>query len=252
MDSLIRALAEGLWKLPDIEALLLFGSVSRQQNDAYSDLDFLVIVKESAVPLYTADLDWLSQCVTIDAVSREGEDSFNVLFAGGIVGDFGVVSLKHFGEYPHEAGVVVFQRENIDLSSSNIRILPSVRTQEEWLNRFLFKLYLGLGRYLRGERINAHTLIEGEALHAFLHLVKTPGAVYDPYQIDRHFESIHPSGDFLSEVYIGSLTDLPDIGRRMLSEVRSRYPIHPEFESRITYRLEECERVKTIIKMTEK
>jgi len=247
MDSLIQALADGLWKHSDIEALLLFGSVSRKRADMYSDLDFLVVVKENAVSRYTADLEWLNQCAKINAVSREGEDSFNVLFDAGVVGDFGVVTQKHFGEFPHDEGVVVFQRADVELSTCNRKILPSERTQEEWLNRFLFKLYLGLGRYLRGERINAHTLIEGEALHAFLQLIKMPGTVYDPYQIDRHFESIHPTSDFIAEDYFGHLVDLPCTGAKMLKEVRSRFPIDPEFESRITRRLEECKMVETTI-----
>lgn len=51
MDQLINTLKNGLMKNEDFLAFLVFGSVSKRNNDGYSDLDFLVIAQPESPKL---------------------------------------------------------------------------------------------------------------------------------------------------------------------------------------------------------
>lgn len=243
MDQLINTLKNGLLKNEDFLALLVFGSVSRRKNDGYSDLDFLVIAKPESITSYTEDLGWLDKILPIETFLREGSDNYKVLFKNGLIGDFGVTSIHHYQEYPHEKGVVIFQREGLDLESANYQILPETWPLDHWLNQFLFSSYLALGRYLRGEKICAFRMINGDALTAFLHLMKSSQLKYDDFQIDRHYEEISDNLSFMpSEVLLG-LNQMPNMVSFMLNKIITLYPVNPHFLSMIDERIKECYKI---------
>ncbi|KAF0225281.1 MAG: hypothetical protein FD133_659 [Erysipelotrichaceae bacterium] len=240
MDQLVNTLKNGLLKNEDFLAFLVFGSVSKRKNDRYSDLDFLVIAKPESITSYTEDLGWLEKILPIETFLREGIDNYKVLFKNGLIGDFGVASFHHYQEYPHEKGVVIFQREGLDLESSNYQILPETWPLDHWLNQFLFSSYIALGRYLRGEKICAFRMINGDAMTSFLHLMKYSQLKYDDFQIDRHYEEISDNQSFLpSEVLLG-LDQLPNLVSLMLNKIIYLYNANPLFLSMINERINEC------------
>jgi predicted nucleotidyltransferase len=243
MDQLVNTLKNGLLQNDDFLAFLVFGSVSKGKNDGYSDLDFLVIAKPESITSYTEDLGWLDKILPIETSLREGVDNYKVLFKNGLIGDFGVASVHHYQEYPHEKGVVVFQREWLDLESANYQILPEIWSLDHWLNQFLFSSYIALGRYLRGEKICAFRMINGDAVTAFLHLMKSPQYKYDDFQIDRHYEEISDNQSFLpSEILLG-LDQIPNQVSFMLKKIICLYNTNPHFVSKINERVKECSEI---------
>jgi len=243
MDQLVNTLKNGLLKNEDFIAFLIFGSVSKNKNDDYSDLDFLVITKPESITSYTEDLSWLDNILPIETFLREGIDNYKVLFKNGLIGDFGVTSIHHYQEYPHEKGVVIFQREGLDLESTNFQILPETCPPEHWLNQFLFSSYIALGRYLRGEKICAFRMVNGDALTAFLHLMKYSQLKYDDFQFDRHYEEISDNQSFLpSEVLLG-LDQMPNLISFMLNKIIYIYNVNPLFLSMINERIKECSEI---------
>jgi hypothetical protein len=243
MDQLVNTLKNGLLKNEDFLAFLVFGSVSKGRNDGYSDLDFLVITKPESINSYTDDLGWLDKILPFETFLREGIDNYKVLFKNGLIGDFGVTSIHHYQEYPHEKGVVIFQRTGLDIESINYQILPETCSPDYWLNQFLFSSYIALGRYLRGEKICAFRMINGDTLLAFLHLMKYSQLKYDDFQIDRHYEGISDNQSFLpSEVLLG-LNQMPNQVSFMLNKIVYLYNANPLFLSMINERIKECSKI---------
>lgn len=240
MDQIVNTLKNGLLNIDDVLAFLVFGSVSKERDDVYSDLDFLVIAKPESITSYTEDLSWLDKIMPIETCLREGIDNYKVLFKNGLIGDFGVTSVHHYQEYPHEKGVVIFQREGLDIESTNYQILPDTWPLDHWLNQFLFSSYIALGRYLRGEKICAFRIINGDAMTAFLHLIKNSEHKYDDFQIDRHYEKISANQSFLpSEILLG-IDQIPSLVSFMLSKIINRYDANPNFISMLNERVNEC------------
>ena len=243
MDQLVNTLKNGLLKNKDFLAFLVFGSVSKGKNDSYSDLDFLVIAKPKSITAYTEDLGWLDKILPIETFLREGIDNYKVLFKNGLIGDFGVTSIHHYQEYPHEKGVVIFQSEGLDLESTNFKILPEAWPSDYWLNQFLFSSYIALGRFLRSEKICAFRMINGDVLTAFLHLMKYSQLKYDDFQVDRHYEEISDNQTFMpSEVLLG-LDQMPNQISFMLNKIVYLYNINPLFLSMINERIKECSEI---------
>ena len=50
MDQLIHRLKGGFQTIKGIQAFLVFGSNANNRADEYSDLDFLIIAKDEALP----------------------------------------------------------------------------------------------------------------------------------------------------------------------------------------------------------
>lgn len=240
MDQLIQRLKGGFQSIKGIQAFLVFGSHANNCADEFSDLDFLIIAKEKAVPKLIQDLKWLDKIEPIEISFREGSDNFKALFRNGIIGDFGIVTLKHYQEYPHEKGKVIFQDETLDLESKNYQILPEAKIDEYWLNQFLFTSYISLGRSLRGESVCATKMMVGDVLNAFLHLMKPKDKDYNAFQIDRHYESLGLSSDFdLKEILLNTHQTHVAI-ELMLLNLSRIYDLNPLFMSVINNRIYEC------------
>lgn len=108
----------------------------------------MIIAKEQAVPELIQDLKWLDNIDPIKIIFREGSDNFKVLFRNSKIGDFGIVTLKHYQEYPHKKGKVIFQDDTLDLESKNYQIIPETEPEDYWLNQLLFTSYVSLRRSL--------------------------------------------------------------------------------------------------------
>ena len=81
------AIGQSLARRGDALALLGLGSVGTELDriDAYSDLDFFVIVQEGAQDAYRADLGWLQAVAPIAYAFPNSAHGSKVLFADGIM-----------------------------------------------------------------------------------------------------------------------------------------------------------------------
>jgi hypothetical protein len=132
---------------PQALALLALGSVGqdRQRLDEHSDLDFFVVATDPEALL--SDLRWLGN---VQWWHRDTPDGCKALVEG-LFHEFAVFTPDRFPGVLFEPGVFVWVRKGFDTSS----MAPSVPEQQDgdWLCReILSNLYVGLHRWLRGER----------------------------------------------------------------------------------------------------
>ncbi len=240
MDQLIQRLKAGFQSVKGIQAFLVFGSVSKNCADAYSDLDFLIIAQEELVPDLIHDLGWLDKIEPLEIILQEGPDNFKVLFQSGQIGDFGIACLNHYQEYTHEKGKVIFCNDELDLETMNHSILPETHSDTHWLNQFMFTVYIGLGRLLRGEMVCATQMIMGDVLIAFLHLMKPKNKDYDYFQINRRYEALGLNKEFDLKEVLDSSGRSHRAAALMFRHINQNYVLDPLFKSLIEKRLMEC------------
>ncbi|MFN8500340.1 hypothetical protein [Kouleothrix sp.] len=195
LDAIGRALRDGGQAL----ALLGLGSVGRERNriDAFSDLDFFVVARDGARDALLADLGWLAAAAPVAYAFRNTADGYKLLYADGIFCEFAVFEAAALAGVPFAAGQVVWHAEEFDPA----RLEPPPRAQQprpaEWLlGEALTNLYIGLGRFHRGEKLSAARFIQGYALDRVLELAATlepaqPGHP-DPFAPERRFEQRFP------------------------------------------------------------
>jgi hypothetical protein len=122
-------------------ALIGLGSVGleRHRLDRYSDLDFFVIV----------------------------EPGHKALSTDGVYCEFAVFEPGELATIPYAPGRIVWRRPDVDESIAiPARPLPAAHPPDAaWIvGEALSCLYVGLQRWLRGEKLSAARLVQGHAL----------------------------------------------------------------------------------------
>ena len=190
-------------------ALLGLGSVGLDTGraDRFSDLDFFVIAETQTAIALREDLGWLSSIRPLTFRHRNTADGWKVLFDDGIFAEFAVFSPEQLPQIPFQAGRVVWARDDFDPS-----ILVPTRhadtTEIAWaVSEALTCLYVGLGRFRRGEILAAQRLIQGSALDLVLKIMLADGSSgqgADPFNPSRRVEQIWPErGDWLRQACAG-------------------------------------------------
>ncbi|HLO29317.1 MAG TPA: hypothetical protein VK249_09295 [Anaerolineales bacterium] len=188
-------------------ALIGLGSVGLELDrlDAYSDLDFFVIVEEGYKRSYLDSLYWLSNIQPLAYRFLNTEDGYKVLFEDGIFCEFAVFEPAELAHIPFAAGRIVWKRSDVPdtLSQPSATPTPQSQRNQEWLlGEALTNLYVGLHREKRGEKLSATHFIQGYAVDRLLELVEYIGAAQnvhrDPFANERRFEQRFP--DVASQV----------------------------------------------------
>lgn len=178
-------------------ALIGLGSVGveLERLDAYSDLDFFVIVEPGYKRAYLNDLHWLSAINPIAYHFPNTEDGYKLLFADGIFCEFAVFEPEELLGIPFAAGRVVWKQPQVPETISQPRQPQPTRRKpdQEWLlGEVLTNLYVGLAREGRGERLSALRFIQGYAVDRLVELadfIETAQPVFgDPFAPERRFE----------------------------------------------------------------
>jgi hypothetical protein len=198
LDAIGRSLAQSDRAL----ALIGLGSagLELERLDAYSDLDFFVIVTPGSKRLYLDDLSWLSGVAPIAYQFANTADGYKLLFADGVFCEFAVFEPDELSQIPFAAGRVVWKRPEVaETIGKPVKSRPeqSGRDQEWLLGEALTNLYVGLGRERRGERLSAVRFIQGYAVDRLLELAEgteaaQPTAAQDEFALERRFEQRHP------------------------------------------------------------
>jgi hypothetical protein len=175
LDALAGRLAQDV----DALALLALGSAGRhtERLDEHSDADFFVITVDKA--RFLSDLGWLGQPQRW--VHRNTADGYQAL-VGSVFCEFAVFEPSELPGVPYAAGRVVWAREGFD---TVLRTADPTPPDHEWLRReILSNLYVGLHRWLRGERLAAQRMVQGEAVDNLLRLLGSD----DPFVPARRAE----------------------------------------------------------------
>jgi hypothetical protein len=182
-------------------ALIALGSVGLELDriDDYSDLDFFVIVEEGRAGAYREDLGWLRSVCPIAYSFQNSPHGSKLLFEDGIYAEFAVFTLAELQQIEFPPGRIVWRAPGVDAA---IRLpprgaAPAGRSVEWLLGEALTNLYVGIGRFRRGERISALRFIQGYAVDRVLELVaqaepEQPGA-RDAFGVERRFEQRYPA-----------------------------------------------------------
>lgn len=183
-------------------ALFGLGSVGLETDrlDEHSDLDFFAIVEPGSKELFLRDdLDWLARVHPLVYRFRNTRDGFKVLFDDGVFAEFAVFEPAELADIPFARGRIVWKQPHVD-DSIAIPVLAGIPREPagaEWLvGEALTNLYVGLGRFRRGEKLAAARLIQSHAVDRILELAplvepETP-SLRDPFSGERRFEQRFP------------------------------------------------------------
>lgn len=225
--------------------LLLLGvgsvGIETDRMDEYSDLDFFVIVKDGQKTRYIDHLDWLEEVHPLAYSFKNTDVGYKILFEDGIYGEYAVFEERDLEDAPYPEGRIVWKDTsylNIEIAKSSIPIPSLKRNSLDFpLNEALTNLYVGLGRYARGEHLSAMRFIQGYAVDRILsvmHLLEEEVECYpDPFGLERRVEQRYPR---LAERLGGMLQGyhhVPDSALCILNFIEEVYPVNPRLSAEI-------------------
>ena len=182
-------------------ALIGLGSVGveTERLDAYSDLDFFAIVEKGYKRQYLDNLDWLGSLCPVAYSFRNTEDGYKLLFQDGIFCEFAVFEPAELRAIPFARGRIVWKQPQVEETIGE-PVAPgptaSNRTTGWLVGEALTNLYVGLGRFQRGEKLSAARFIQHYAVERILDLsssIETERkAGKDVFGNERRFEQRFP------------------------------------------------------------
>lgn len=230
----LEALAQVLEARPEALALLGLGSVGLESArlDAWSDLDFFVIVQAGGKKTWLTDPSWLSEAAPVAYRFQNTEDGFKLLWADGVFGEMAVFEPEELPNIPFTEGRVWWHRSGFDLNL----LKPRNHTGQAWtppsaehcLGELLTCLYVGLCRWHRGEKLSAWRFIQGYCLDRVLELAEfwlpvQPG-LKDPYNRDRRVEGRYPQLEPVFRAALLGYERSPEAALALLAWVKNQAP----------------------------
>jgi lincosamide nucleotidyltransferase B/F len=199
LQDRLAALGEALSRRDDALALLGLGSVGIETHrlDAFSDLDFFVLVKDGAKHRYLSNLDWLAAAHPLAWHFQNTVDGHKALMTDGVFCEFAVFEVHELGRIPYAPGRFVWRRDEVDEALATSAQTPPGRHGADWLvGEALANLMIGLQRHARGEKLAAMRAVQVHALDRVLefleqrrHVSSNASVSRDPYNIDRRIEA---------------------------------------------------------------
>ncbi|MCA9873451.1 MAG: hypothetical protein KC441_07345 [Anaerolineales bacterium] len=240
LDDIGRSLArsgEGL-------ALLGLGSAGADlaRMDAYSDLDFFAIVQPGCKARFLHDLSWLSEIAPIAYAFQNTADGYKLLFADGIFCEYAIFEPAELTQVSFTAVRVTWQAAEFDevLLEAGKRpsSLHSVPATTEWLlGEILTNLYVGLGRFHRGEKLSAMRFIQGYAVDRLLELAPQLEAEHpalpDPFVADRRAEQRFPQLAGRLPAFLPGYKHSPAAARAILDFLAQHFAVNAAIAAEI-------------------
>lgn len=204
MDNKLKRLEEIAQSLERTEhaiALLALGSigVERERMDEYSDLDFFVICEAGQKKRYIDNLDWLYTLAPVAYSFQNTVDGHKLLYQDDVFCEFAVFEIKELSSIPFSKGSVVWHKQDFDTTICEPTVTESTKkSSEEYLiGEALTNLYVGIGRYHRGEKLSAYSFIQEAAVHQVIELMSSNEVANEEYDLDlfnltRRFEKRYP------------------------------------------------------------
>lgn len=237
----LDAIGESLKSTGNALALLGLGSVGIEtaRLDAYSDLDFFAIVKTGCKPLFMDDLGWLSSIHPIDYAFKNTADGYKLLFADDVFCEFAVFEPHELAAIPFARGRIVWQDGAFDASLVTPRSQPprAERTLEFSLGEALTNLYVGLGRFWRGEKLTAARFIQSYAVDQIIHLstlIEDEQPEFkDAFNHERRYETRFPGIARHLPEFIQGYERSPESARAILQFLDEHFAVNAAIKARI-------------------
>lgn len=198
----LGAIADALQRSGKAQALLALGSVGLefQRIDEFSDLDFFVIVEPGHKQRYINNLDWLNDAKPLEWNFQNTRDGHKAMMADGLLCEFAVFEAHELASIPFAPGRLVWSIEGFDASivEPTLPVASAELPEERWIvGEALSCLFVGMQRWIRGERLSAARFVQVYALDRLVELDMrvnpSPAAVCaDPFNRDRRLELRQP------------------------------------------------------------
>lgn len=223
-------------------ALLGFGSVGRERDrlDAYSDLDFFAVVQPGEKVAFLADLGWLSVIASIAYAFQNTVDGYKLLFADGVFCEFAVFEPQELAQALSIEGQLIWRAEGFDAQLCEpVRPFrpPELRSVEWLLGEALTNLYVGLGRYRRGEKLSALRFVQGYAVDRVLELAARiepeQAAARDLFSPERRFEQRFPGVAALLPTFAQGYERTPESAAAILDFLVAHFEVNVAMRAEI-------------------
>jgi hypothetical protein len=210
-------------------ALIGLGSVGLEtaRIDAWSDLDFFVIVKPGHKQRYIQQLDWLAAARPLAWSVQNTVDGHKALMDDGVLCEFAVFEPAELAQIPFAPGRVVWKRDGVDSRiATPERTLPEqTLPSEAWIvGEALSCLLVGLMRWHRGEKLSAARLVQAHALDRLIELdaLRTPPTAGDAFNRERRLEARQPGLAAELPALVPGYDHTPRAALAMLDALRQR------------------------------
>jgi lincosamide nucleotidyltransferase B/F len=216
-------------------ALIGLGSVGieTERLDAYSDLDFFVLVEDGYKSRYIDNLDWLESLCPIAYCFRNSADGYKLYFEDGIFCEFAVFEQAELSAIPFAPGRVIWKQPQVDDAICIPAVAaPAPRQPEaEWLvGEAVTNLYVGLGRFRRGEKLSAERFIQHYAVDRILELAKLieseQGTQKDIFANERRFEQRFPGLAQELPCFVQGYERSPESALAILEFLEARFEVN--------------------------
>lgn len=235
-------IGRSLERTPHALALIGLGSVGAELHrlDDYSDLDFFVIVQPGTKPEFLSQLQWLSAVRPIAYQFRNTADGYKLLFDDGVFCEFAIFEPGELAGAAFAPGRVVWKRPHVDDAISRPALAqpqPGPADPAWLLGEALTNLYVGLGRYLRGEKLSATRFIQHYAvdrivdLSGGLELAQTADA--DPFSGERRYERRFPQTARHLASFMQGYDRCPESAEAILEFLEARFDVNPHLAQQI-------------------
>jgi RimJ/RimL family protein N-acetyltransferase len=243
----LAALADVLASDPDALGLLALGSVGIEGKrlDAWSDLDFFVLVRDAAAKARCIDrLDWLARAHPLAWCFRNTVDGHKALMADGVLCEFAVFTPEELPQIPFSPGRWVWRRAEVPVDwATPRRALPSPQASDWRVDEALSNLLVGLQRHARGERLAALRMVQVYALDRVLELMEARlPQPPDPTQRDafgperraeQRLAALAPDRAIDLSVASGGYAKTPVAALSLLGWLERHHEVNPAIAARI-------------------
>lgn len=221
-------------------ALIGLGSAGSETTrmDAFSDLDFFVIVQAGYKQAYIADLGWLTAVHPIAFQFMNTADGYKLLFTDDIFCEFAVFEEAELAHIPFSAERIVWQAETFDPSIVKPKQASTAALNVEWLvGEAITNLYVGLCRYQRGEKLSAARFVQGYAVDRVLELAALvedeQPAFRDVFGAERRFEQRFPVTAVNLPAFVPGYDHTPQAAQAILHYLDTHFTVNPAMKKQI-------------------
>ncbi|MFA6958032.1 MAG: hypothetical protein WC538_19365 [Thermoanaerobaculia bacterium] len=240
--SRLDAIGAALSRRDGALALLGLGSVGIETDriDEFSDLDFFAIVAPGHKTAFLGDLGWLSDAAPLVYAFRNTVDGFKILFDDGIYGEFAVFERGELAAIPFAEGRIVWRAAGVD-DAMRIPVRAPARRgtpDRDWcVGEALTCLFVGVGRFRRGEKLSAERLVQHHAVDRIIELAELiePGRAgsADPYSAERRFEARFPSVAENLGRFVQGYDWTPESARAILEFLEAHFEVNAPMRAEV-------------------